>query len=58
MLQLDEFLALHCRRVGRVRHAGLARGVASKPSNATLLPYDFGHTCYLQLANIAARVAV
>ena len=42
-LLLGEFLELQARR--RARRAGLARDVASRSSNAALLPHDCGQTC-------------
>ena len=50
----------NCRPVGRATRAGLARGVgvASRRSNAALLPRDSGQTChnrYFRRNNTTAR---
>ena len=47
----NEFLELQVRGG---RGAGLARGVASRRSNAALLPHDCGQTC-LTMCNYATR---
>ena len=44
-LLLGEFLALQARRTAKRAGLGLARDVASTPSNAALLPSDRGQTC-------------